>query len=239
MRILLTVVLVSVLGACMAQTPIYNPPAPGFREGQSDPRAIRIADEVMEAMGGRRAWDSVACIQWTFFGFRTLTWDKAHNRCRIEIPRDSMVMEVNLGDLTGTVTQRGKAMTEADSLQKYLTRARSIWINDSYWLVMPFKLKDSGVALKYVGEGATAEGTPADILEMTFEGVGDTPDNKYHIWVDKTSRLVIQWAYFAKYTDTEPRIQNPWTDYRPYGGVLLSGGRGNRGMENISLCEGR
>ena len=30
------------------------------------------------------------------------------------------------------------------------------WINDLYWLVMPFKLKDSGVTLKCLGEDTTA-----------------------------------------------------------------------------------
>ena len=34
-----------------------NPPAPGFDLAGSDPRAIAVADQVMERMGGREAWD--------------------------------------------------------------------------------------------------------------------------------------------------------------------------------------
>ena len=48
------------------------------------------------------------------------------------------------------------------------------WINDTYWLVMPFKLKDSGVTLKYVGDGKTQAGDDADVLAMTFKNVGVT-----------------------------------------------------------------
>lgn len=67
--------------------PVPNPPAEGFNEANSDPYAITLADEVMEAMGGRKAWDNTRIIQWTFFGSRTLTWDKWEKRARIESHR--------------------------------------------------------------------------------------------------------------------------------------------------------
>ena len=45
---------------------------------------------------------------------------------------------------------------------------------------MPFKLKNSGVTLKYLGDTtATKDGKPADVLQLTFEGMGVTPDNKH------------------------------------------------------------
>ncbi|MEZ4828403.1 MAG: hypothetical protein R3C61_19245 [Bacteroidia bacterium] len=166
-----------------------------------------------------------------------LTWDKYDNRVRIEIPRDSMVILVNTNDVTGKVFQGSTEMTHPDSLAKFLDRGRRIWINDSYWLVMPYKLKDSGVTLTYAGADTTQAGAAADKLELRFKEVGVTPQNKYNVWVDKTSHLVTQWAYYANADDPEPRFVNPWEDYRTYGKILLSGGRGGRSLENIAVFD--
>jgi hypothetical protein len=69
---------------------------------------------------------------------------------------------------------------------------------------------------------------------MTFKGVGVTPDNKYHVWVDQESFLVTQWAFFEKFTDEKPGFINPWTDYKPFhNGVMLSSGRGRGNMSDI------
>ena len=44
---------------------------------------------------------------------------------------------------------------------------------------MPYKLKDSGVTLKYKGQDTLETGHPAEKLQLTFEEVGKTPENKY------------------------------------------------------------
>lgn len=213
-----------------------NPPAEGFDASGSDAQAIEIADQVMEAMGGRAAWDNTRYIHWTFFGFRTLTWDKQEGRVRIEIPRDSAVYLVNVFSKEGKAWEKGEAITDPDSLALRMKRAESIWINDSYWLVMPFKLKDSGVTLKHIGEGSTAAG-PADLLELTFKEVGVTPQNKYHVWVDKATHLVNQWAFYRNAEDEEARFTMPWLDYQQHGEIMLSGDRGERKLENIAVSQ--
>ena len=43
-----------------------NAPAEGFDLESSDPLAIVIADRVMHAMGGRRAWDQTRYLSWNF-----------------------------------------------------------------------------------------------------------------------------------------------------------------------------
>ncbi len=148
-------------GAGLAET---NPPAEGFDKDGSDPEAIAIADEVMEAMGGRAAWDS-------------------------------------------------------------------------YWLVMPYKLKDSGVTLTYAGEDSTQAGEAADVLELRFQNVGFTPQNKYQVYVTKDDKLVKQWAYFSEASLDTPNFITPWEDYQKYDGILLSGNRGQRGLSNISVSD--
>lgn len=206
-----------------------NSPAPGFNAAGSDAKAIAIADEVMLAMGGRKAWDDTHYISWNFFGRRNLWWDKETGMCIIEWVTRPLEVTVNLHNGSGRVTLNGEYQTHPDSLAKYLDIGKKAWINDSYWLFMPFKLKDSGVTLKYLGDSKTEAGEAADLLQMTFVGVGLTPDNKYHVWVDKKTRLVAQWAYFEKFSDEKPAITNPWAGYKRCGKILLSGDRGSRG----------
>lgn len=214
-----------------------NPAGSGFNFEDSDPKAMMIADDVMESMGGRKSWDNTRYIQWNFFGRRTLTWDKKDSKCRIEIPGEQLILLVDLENQTGRASRDGKEYTSPDSITYYLQRAKEIWINDSYWLVMPFKLKDSGVKLKYEAIDTTADGRRAHVLELSFEKVGVTPENKYHVYVDFESKLVTQWDFYSKFEDEKPRFSMPWQDYKKYGNIMLSGDRGRAKLSDIAVFE--
>jgi len=190
---------------------------------------------VLKAMGGKKNYDKTRYIQWTFFGNQSLVWDKQKNRVRIDFLKENSVYIVNLNDKTGKILKKGEEQTHPDSLNKFFEEARRIWINHSYWLVMPWKLDDAGVSLKYIGEAKTQDGNDAEYLEMTFKEVGVTPDNKYWIYFDKKSHLISQWSHFSKNTDEKPRFTMPWKDYKPYGAILLSGDRGERKLTNIAV----
>jgi len=214
-----------------------NPPADGFDLAGSDPKAIAIADEVMEAMGGRANYDATRYISWDFFGARTHIWDKYSGDVRIENKRSGDLFRFNIKIIEGKDYVKGEEITEADSLAKMIKKGKSAWINDAYWLVMPFKLKDSGVTLTYVGEDTTQTGNAADVLELIFKGVGVTPQNKYRVWAEKSPRLITQWAYYPDRTDEEPRFITPWINYEKYGNILLSGDRGERKLSDIKVSD--
>jgi hypothetical protein len=133
-------------------------------------------------------------------------------------------MNINTG--IGKVMRKGEILTDTAEINKILARGKKILINDSYWLIMPFKLKDSGVTLKYVKEENNKEGNLADVLQLTFENVGVTPENKYWVFVDKKTHLVSQWSFFRKASDEKPEFENIWSNYQPYGKILLSDNRG-------------
>lgn len=211
-----------------------------FDPSKSHPQAIAIADEVIEASGGQAAWDSTNYLAWDFFGRRRLIWDKLHQRARITA-LDSLQSYDIIVDLTtkkGLVKLNGEPQSHPDSLVKYLDRGYKMWVNDSYWLVMPFKLKDPGVKLHYLGEDSTQANIFSDVIDLTFDSVGVTPQNRYAVWVGKKTRLVVQWAYFANAKDTVPAIINPWHQYLKYGGLFLASDRGTRGeLTNIKVYD--
>lgn len=219
------------------EEPYGNPPAEGFNLEGSDAEAMVIADEVMEAMGGREAWDNTRHLCWRFFGRDELVWDKWTGNVRIDRP-DTTTLLYNINTNEGKAFKKGQEVTDAEELERLNETARRIWINHSYWLVMPYKLKDSGVTLKYMGEEADNGGNNCDKLELTFEGVGVTPDNRYWVWVDKDRKLVSQWAYYRNAADTAQGFNVPFEDYQQRGEILLSGGRGgDRKLDNIMVFE--
>ncbi|WP_420388561.1 hypothetical protein [Roseivirga sp.] len=210
-----------------------NPPAEGFNLEGSDAKAMAIADEVMEAMGGRKAWDNTRHIAWNFFGARDLVWDKWTGDVRVDARNTTYL--ININDNSGKVFIDGREVTDADSLADLVQRGKRAWINDSYWLLMPFKLKDSGVTLKYMGEEMTRDSIPSEKLELTFEGVGVTPNNRYWVWVDQSDHLVKQWAYYRNASDTAQGFNVPFKDYQKKGEILISGNRGDRQLSNIMV----
>jgi hypothetical protein len=212
-----------------------NPPAPGFNAAGSDPRAVEIADQVMSAMGGRPSWDATRFLTWNFFGLRTHLWDRWTGDLRFQ-QADQLVL-MNINTKAGRVFRGGQEVTDEAERAKVLDGTYKAWINDSYWLLMPYKLKDSGVTLGYKGEGKLADGRAADVLQLTFEGVGVTPENKYDVYVSRDKHLVEQWSYYAKFTDPEPRFTTPWASWERHGQVLLSGDRGERKLTGIRVFE--
>lgn len=69
----------------------------------------------------------------------------------IDLLGDSIIYLVNLVDGIGKVKKGEVVFENVDSLEIYVGRGIWIWINDFYWLVMFFKLKDFGVMFNYVG----------------------------------------------------------------------------------------
>lgn len=214
-----------------------NPAAIGFDSINSDPAAIQLADSIMAAMGGRENWDKTRFISWNFFGRRDLTWDKQTGRVRIESPGDSSIYLVNINTGEGRVKFHGVELTEADTVKELLERAKGIWINDSYWLTMPFKLKDTGVTLKYLGED-TLKNDRFNMLQLTFSNVGYTPDNKYKLYVGIKDKMIKHWAYFNDVKKDTAQFIRPWDNYQKYGNVLLSADRSdNGGPKNVKVSE--
>jgi hypothetical protein len=218
-----------------AKPVVINPAAEGFNAEGSDPRAIALADEVMEAMGGREAWDKTRGIRWNFFGRRTLTWAKPWDKVRIDFHDQDLIVSANIDGTKGWAFKDGQMIANVEESVGWVKKARELWINDSYWLVMPFKLKDDGVTLKYLGKDTTLDGRSAEVIELSFKGVGLTPNNKYHVFVDDSSKLVSQWAFYAKYDEEKSRFTLPWKDYQRYGDLLLSRERGEVDLTDIAV----
>ncbi len=206
-----------------------------FNESASDVKAIVLAKEVVNASGGAKAWNDTRFLSWNFFGSRKHVWDKQTGDVSIKSLKSPVEIKMNIHDKSGRVWLNNKETMDQDSLNKYLESGYGWWVNDSYWLVLPFKLMDSGVTLQYVGEGKSTSGLASEIVSLQFESTGLTPNNKYHVYIDKSTKLINQWDFYTNSSDPEPRFQLPWTDYKKHGEILLSGNRGKYHLTEIEV----
>ena len=203
---------------------------PAFK---GDARAIAIADSIMMACGGQEAWDDTEYLQWNFFGSRRHIWNKKTNDLIIYGLKDNYEIKMNLNTMKGSVVYGNIPYTQPDTLQKYLAMGRDMWRNDSYWLILPFKLKDPGVTLKYLGDEPFRMLEAAHKIQLTFDSVGKTPNNKYVLTVDPQRKLIMQWDFYENFNDPKPKFSTPWFNYKRYGNIMLSDNRG----ENYLITE--
>jgi hypothetical protein len=238
MRFILHVFLFVLLLGCNDSQPANTSvPDTPVALATGDSAALNLATQVELASGGRDNWNAVRFLGFTFFNSRIWHWDKWANRYRVESLKRGYRIAGTLDGKETYLYANGKVETNPDSLSAYAGLAYKAWINDTYWLILPFKLRDPGVHLSYKGIMPIDSVTSAKCIEMTFEQVGVTPENKYQIFIDSTTHHIIYWSYFENKNDTLPGLSNPWTGYKPYGNILLSGGRGNRSIKDIQVFE--
>ena len=240
----------TLLGAALGLTPpaaaqqmpaskASYPAGPTFNQAGSDAQAVALADHVMQQMGGYKAWQKAHYLAWDFFGGQYQIWDKYTGDFHWE--KDDLVVNYNLNTKQGHAYRAGQDISSTEEGQKLLAGMYPTWANNSWWLVMPFKMKDSGVTLKYKGEEKTGAGAPADVVQLTFNDVGVTPDNRYLLYVNRATGLLDEWAYFPKATDAAPAFRRRWADYQSHDGLLLaadrSDGKDGRGLGHIAAVQ--
>jgi hypothetical protein len=209
------------------------------------PTADQVADQVLRALGGKEAWDQTRFIRFSFAGRRTHHWDKWTGRHRLEgqTPEGKpYVVLSNINTKEGDAWIDGQKV-EGEQKKEWLDRAYGAWVNDTYWLLMPYKLRDPGVNLTYEGK-AEVDGVIYDKLHLTFGKVGLTPGDRYWAYIHPVSRLMDRWEYILQDqpADAKP-TQWKWEGWKRYGKIMLAPGRTQVGgdrklpLDNIAVLD--
>lgn len=224
--ILLLCAAATLVTACATTAAVATPGSELRAQADADPKAREIAERVARSMGGWDAWERTRFVTWRFFGGRAHAWDKRTGEWRLDDGERTVLMDV--GTRAGRVFEKGVEVTDAAGRAAALEKAYAVWVNDSYWVFMPWKLLDPGVVLRYLGATTLESGNTAQLLELTFEGVGLTPRNRYVVAVGDESGLVEQWSYFADANDAEPKFTLPWSGWERRGAILVCTDHGER-----------
>jgi hypothetical protein len=201
----------------------------------SDPKAAAVADQVMEALGGEKAWNNTHFLRFDFavdvdgktVSSRSHWWDKWTGRYRVEGKTkegDPYVVLMNLNTKDGSAWLKGKPLA-GDEKKKYLEKGYAVWVNDSYWLLMPYKMKDAGVHLRLDGE-VKEKNQAWDKLLLTFENVGLTPKDRYWAFVNRSTHMVDRWEFILQ-GEKGPAARFDWTGWKKMGAVMLAPERMN------------
>lgn len=179
--------------------------------------ADSLAMSIIDGHGGWDAWAALPLLRFDWIVERDSVevvrmrhlWDREGDRVRVEWPvgEDSMAVAIlRLGESTpdapvGVAWINGMPSTPADSL---LHDGYARFINDSYWLVAPFKTLDPGV-----NRGLAPDSTDR-VLALSFDGVGMTPGDRYWLAPGPDGALA-RWTYLLEgdttmttWTWTEP-----------------------------------
>ncbi|MGE5176086.1 MAG: DUF6503 family protein [Hyphomicrobiales bacterium] len=207
--------------------------AEGRPMGEADPKAAAIAKELTDAMGGQKAWDDLPYFRFDFVIVRDGKevarfrhwWDKKHGRERVEGPDDKgriVTAIFSLADKKGKTFTDGLLDTDSTNIANIIQMGYERWVNDTYWVMMPFKLRDPGTHLKYDREETGKDGTPYDVLELTFDkGVGLTSDDHYWLFVNRKTHLIDKWEYVLTGQKPPPQVVH-WESWTQIGPIRLS-----------------
>jgi hypothetical protein len=197
-------------------------------EADSDPAAVKVAEQVLASLGGRQRWDQLRGLRWSFGSAsgdtvrftRTHAWDKWTGQHRVEGTTRSgqkFVFIHTLGDSTQGMAWYDGVAVAPDSARKLAKRANAMWVNDSYWFLMPYKMLDPGVHLKDEGE-TRFEGVRYRKVGMTFGAVGLTPGDHYWVFVDPRTHRVGRWEMVLQ-GEAPPPVGYSWEGWEQHDGL--------------------
>ena len=188
-----------------------------------DPKAVEVAERSMTAMGGQERFAAARLLRFDFTPVRDgkVTgsyqhwWDRHRGAYRLEgVSREGVPYRV----LFDVNTKQGRAWLGArelagEELTKQIEGGYGRFINDTYWLLMPWKWLDPGVNLAYEGK-KTVDGHEYDVVTLSFEsGVGLTSNDRYWAFVSTKTNLIERWEYVLETEEGAPGSgkPTPWT----------------------------
>lgn len=212
--------------------------------------ADSVAMRIYEASGGPEAWNALPYLRFKFSVQRSQErgrvihhfWDRTTGNYRLEFPGPGNIPYValfNIGTREGKAYWQGTALTEEENSGR-MDDAYHRFINDTYWLLAPFKLFDPGVNRTYVPDSSNAD---FDVIKLTFGDVGLTPGDQYWLYADKETGRLAQWSYILQSDapGTAPRTF-VWEDYEehvtPAGSLFFASRKRGLGTAFAILTDG-
>lgn len=172
-----------------------------------------LAVDLWKASGGDN-WSKVKEIDFNFVveqeGKPLFT---AQHRWNVAAGTDSVKWKDKQGKDHDVTANLSKPATEGEEKDAF---AR--WVNDSYWLLAPLKLRDPGVKVE-AGGPKELGGTQLETINLSFENVGLTPTDRYVFYIDPQTKLPRAWDYVPQ---AGMGMTATWEKFQNFGGLTLA-----------------
>lgn len=200
---------------------------------QADAASLACIKELTDAMGGQETWNKLPYFRFDFVVVKDGKevarfkhwWDKMHSRCRVEGPDEQgrvVTACFNLMTKKGKTFTDGIVDTDSTNIANIIENGYERWVNDTYWIIMPFKLHDNGVHVKHVRTEEGTNGATYDVLEVSFmPNVGLTPEDHYWLFVNTKTHLIDRWEMVLT-GQKPPPSGSTWESWTSIGPLQLS-----------------
>lgn len=184
--------------------------AAGNLPAADDPagKGQQLATDLWRASGGEN-WEKVKELHFTF-----IVEENGKELARVK-------HHWNVAEQTDHVIWKDKDVTVnlvAVGESEEAKAAYARWVNDSYWLLAPLKVRDPGVKLEYMGQ-KEAGGAQCETVQLSFEQTGLTPTDRYLLYLHPETKLLQAWDYMPSADKT---MHGSWDKYEEHGGLKLS-----------------
>jgi hypothetical protein len=171
----------------------YNEELPIGKKGEE---AEQLANKMLNSLD-HEAFENTNYIEWTFKNRHHYKWNKAENSCEVYWKNYKVNLQLNAIDKSEAFENNQKI--EKNDSKKLIDKALSYFNNDSFWLVAPYKVFDTGTERSVV---TFDNGDKA--LMVTFNSGGSTPGDSYVWHLDESGK---------------PLSFQMWVDILPIGGL--------------------
>ena len=176
---------------------VKNEPLP---EGKSGSEADALAQKMLNALNAQ-AYENTRYLEWSYQGGKNqYRWDKLQGQCRVKW--DEYVVELNLVQPEKSMASQNQVALKGDVKSEVVAKALANFNNDSFWLVAPYKVFDSGTSRSLVPLENGTQG-----LLVTYSTGGTTPGDSY-LWQLNEKGI--------------PESYKMWVKIIPIGGINAS-----------------
>ncbi len=174
-------------------------------------KELTIAEKIANAHGFEN-WKNVTEVQFTFAVDRDTI--KGNGRSWIWLPKkDSVYMQAGVQNIK-------YIRKNIDSIPKNVDRA---FINDKYWVFVPFQLVwDTSATISEVKKAkAPISEAEMDMITILYPSEGGyTPGDAYDIYYD-SDYMIKEWT-FRKGNSPEPSLSTTFENYKDFNGIKIA-----------------
>lgn len=205
---------------------------------KSDKGAPEILAPMQSVIGSVEDWNAMPrylrfdfriAFNNTEFLFSENLWDRSTGNYRTRwtaaFQEGEVLGLVNINTGEGNVWLNGEPAHDS-SRTELLGAARYRALNDTYWLIAPFKFTDPGAII--TDEGMQLFGDSSyRRLHLSFEDkTGLTSGDQFWLYMNQETGLMDRWAFFLETFDGEASIEEAsvwrWKDWTRFDDVLIS-----------------
>ncbi len=184
-------------------------------EGKSGEEADSLAANMLKSLD-YEAYQKTRFLEWSFAGgSHNYKWDKQNGK--VEVKWSHYTVNLNLGNASKSLAFKDNLKVVDNSKKELIETATNYFNNDSFWLVAPFKVFDTGTKrdLVILEDGSRC-------LLVTYSEGGTTPGDAY-LWKFLPNGFPKSYQMWVKIIPIGG-IEATWEDWKELDtGVFLPG----------------